>query len=301
MNSDSNPNHNLHPALDTLRGAKERYRIIAETVSDALITIDETSTILFINSAAERIFGHSMEEMTGKSLTMLMPEYLRHVHRAGIKRYLETGEKHISWKAVELPGMHKSGHEIPLELSFSEFNEDGRRFFTGIVRDITDRRLSERRLAAQYAVTRALSESDTLREAAPKILQTICENLDYEVGALWQLDREMNLLRCVETWHTQSMQEMEFETVTKSRTFSKGIGLPGRVWEQGEAAWVTDVVSDDNFPRAPFAKREGLHAAIAFPILLGSETLGVIEFFTREVRQPDEDLLRMMSTIGSQI
>lgn len=301
MNSNGNPDHNQHIALETSRGAEERYRIIAETVADALIMIDETSTILFINSAAERIFGYSMEEMSGKSLTMLMPEYLRHVHRASIKRYLETGEKHISWKAVELPGLHKTGREIPLELSFSEFIEDGKRFFTGIVRDLTHRRLSERRLAAQYAVTRALSESSTLNEATPKILQTICENLDYEVGAIWQLDRETELLRCVETWHTQSMKETEFEAITKSSTFSLGTGLPGRVWKRGEVAWVTDVVSDDNFPRASFAEKEGLHAAIAFPILLGSEILGVIEFFTHEVREPDEDLLRMMSTIGSQI
>src|SRR6266487_757581 len=93
-------------------------RIIADTASDAIITIDENSTMIFVNSAAEKIFGYSRAELLGQSLTMLMPDQLKHVHRTGLHRYLETGEQHISWKAVTLPGLHKSGREIPLELSF---------------------------------------------------------------------------------------------------------------------------------------------------------------------------------------
>src|SRR5260370_3418258 len=136
-------------------------RIIADTASDAIITIDENSTMLFINRAAEKIFGYSHAELIGQSLTMLMPDYLRHVHRAGLQRYLATGARHISWEAVELPGLHKDGREVPLELSFGEFTENGRRFFTGIARDITERRRLERRLAAQFQVARILTESDS--------------------------------------------------------------------------------------------------------------------------------------------
>ncbi|PYS60468.1 MAG: hypothetical protein DMF76_13880, partial [Acidobacteria bacterium] len=100
-------------------------RVIVDTASDAIITIDSQSTILFVNHAAEKIFGYSRDEMLSQSLTMLMPDYLRHVHRSGLKRYLGTGERHISWEAVELPGLHKSGKVIPLELSFGEFIENG--------------------------------------------------------------------------------------------------------------------------------------------------------------------------------
>src|SRR5829696_3320574 len=77
---------------------------------------------------------------------MLMPEYLRHLHHAGLGRYVETGRKHIAWEAVELPGLHKSGQEIPLELSFGEFTRDGQRYFTGIARDITERKRAEEAL-----------------------------------------------------------------------------------------------------------------------------------------------------------
>ena len=78
--------------------------------------------------------------MLGQPLTMLMPEYLRHLHSAGINRYIGTGRKHIEWAAVQLPGLHKSGGEIPLEISFGEFIKGDQRFFTGVVRDVTERK-----------------------------------------------------------------------------------------------------------------------------------------------------------------
>src|SRR5258707_4376602 len=121
-------------------------RIIADTASDAIITIDENSTMLFINRAAEKIFGYSHAELLGQSLTMLMPDYLRHVHRSGLPRYLATGQRHISWEAVQLPARHQSGREIALELSFGEITENGRRVFTAVARDITERRRLDLRL-----------------------------------------------------------------------------------------------------------------------------------------------------------
>jgi len=129
-----------------LRESETRFRTLAETASDAIITIDQDSNIIYINHAAENIFGYAVTEMLGADLTMLMPEYLRHVHRAGLGRYVETGRKHIGWSAVELPGLHKEGHEVPLELSFGEFTKNERRYFTGIARDITERKRAEEAL-----------------------------------------------------------------------------------------------------------------------------------------------------------
>jgi PAS domain S-box-containing protein len=84
-------------------------------------------------------------------------------------------------------------------------------------------------------------------------------------------------------------------------TFDRGVGLPGRVWATATPAWIPDVVADANFPRAPIAAREGLHAAFGFPVLLRGEVFGVMEFFSREIREPDEHLLPMLTTVGNQI
>ena len=164
-----------------------------------------------------------------------------------------------------------------------------------------ERRRAERRLLAEYATARALAESATLSEAAPKILQAICEALGWEHGALWSLDPKADVLRCVETWHSPSLPFAKFEAASRQITFPPGIGLPGRVWANGQPAWIPDVVQDPNFPRAPIAVQENLHGAFGFPILLGREILGVMEFFSQQIRQPDEDLLQMLHTIGSQI
>ncbi len=127
-------------AEDALVASEERYRSVVETAPDVIVTIDDASTICFINPAAERTFGYSPDELKGASLTMLMPERLRPRHNAGIERYRETGVKHVSWEYVELTGLHKSGREIPITISFSEFVQNGHRFFTGIIRDISERK-----------------------------------------------------------------------------------------------------------------------------------------------------------------
>ena len=133
-------------AEEALRDSEVRFRSVAESASDAMITVNERSEIISLNPAVQDIFGYSMAELVGAPLTMLMPEYIRHVHRAGIDRYLTTNQKHISWRAVELPGLHKDGHEIPLEISFCEWTRKGTRYFTGIVRDVTERKLAEEAL-----------------------------------------------------------------------------------------------------------------------------------------------------------
>jgi len=411
----------------SLRDLNRISRVIADTASDAIVTIDSQSKILFVNRAAEKIFGYSQNEMLSQSLTMLMPDYLRHVHRSGLKRYLDTSERHISWEAVELPGLHKDGREIPLELSLGEFIENGETFFTGIARDIseqkaarqelqkreeyfrslienaaeiitvlnrdgtrryvspsieralgynpkdligknafdlihpddanelmklftagisdpgftvsrnfrirhkdgswkfheatahnlledaavrgivvnsrdiTNRKRLEQRLTAQFQVGRTLAEAETLHEAAPMLLRAICESLGWELGQSWVRDRDANVLTWLASWRTSAQNPTEFEEASRHRTFVLGVGLPGRIWASGQPEWISDLMTDTNFPRAPFATASGLQSAFGFPIILGDELFGVIEVFSQEREAPDPRLLDMMTGIGNQI
>lgn len=288
--------------LEGLRAAEALSRTVVETVADAVVTVDAGGTILSVNAAAERIFGYEAAALVGAPLTMLMPDYLRRLHEEGMRRYVETGVKHISWAGVELPGLHKSGREVPLEISFGEFVLDGRHYFTGIARDISARKRVESRLAAQYEVTRALAESADFGGAVPRILRAVCEALGWELGLLWSLDREAGALRFFDAWGVEGQDVGEFVRASKGRTFGRGdAGLPGRVWGGGEPLWVEDLTADATFPRAALARQVGLRAALAFPVLMQGEAVAVLEFFSRELRPPDEALLAMMSHVGSQI
>src|SRR5246500_4318157 len=174
-------------------------------------------------------------------------------------------------------------------------------FFYATGRDITEIKRDEDLLLAQYFVTKVLAEAPSLHEAAPQILKNICETLEWAVGTVWKLNKKEGILRCVETWHIPTANVSEFSALTRSHTFDRGIGLPGRVWQEADALWIEDVTRDPNFPRAPIASKEGLHSAFGFPILLADEVLGVLEFFSHQIRQPDTKLLKLLSAIGSQI
>ncbi|HEY3927509.1 MAG TPA: ATP-binding protein [Candidatus Koribacter sp.] len=179
--------------------------------------------------------------------------------------------------------------------------DENHQVFYATGRDVTEQKLDEDRLLAQYSVTRVLAEASSLSHAVSPILQCICETLVWDLGVMWKLDRNESSLRCVALWHIPSISPTKFVADSLSRTFDRGIGLPGRVWTVAEPVWLEDVPADPNFPRIPFALKAGLHSALGFPILLRGEVLGVLEFFSREIRKPDQKLLQMLTAIGSQI
>jgi PAS domain S-box-containing protein len=163
------------------------------------------------------------------------------------------------------------------------------------------RRLAERRLAAQYTATRVLAESARPAEAVPELLRAVCQSVGWEVGAMWRVDARDGALHCSDLWHEPTSGAAEFAELSRRLSFAPGVGLPGRVWTSGKPAWIPDVARDPNFPRAPTASAAGLHTGLAFPITVGGEPLGVMEFFSRDVQESDDDLLRGLTAIGSQI
>jgi len=132
-----------------VRTREEFHRVVVETASDAVVSIDHRGDILLANHATTTTFGYEPSELIGRPLTMLMPEYLRNLHEAGLKRYRDTGHRHINWQGTELIGLRKNGEEFPVEVSFGEINNDGQRVFTGFIRDISERKQAEEALRAR--------------------------------------------------------------------------------------------------------------------------------------------------------
>ena len=151
------------------------------------------------------------------------------------------------------------------------------------------------------AVVRILAESPTLNEATSSLLAEIGEALGWAMGAIWEVDQTRQVLRCVDTWQAPGIDTSEFDALTRSISFAPGVGLPGRVWADGEPAWITDVAGDANFQRARAAADAGLHGAFAFPLRLAGRVLGVIEFFSGQPQEADSRLLEELVSTGSQI
>src|SRR5215207_8067373 len=166
--------------------------------------------------------------------------------------------------------------------------------------EIAERKEAEERLIANLAIAQILAESPQLEDAVPRVLQKVGETLRWQVGAVWIPDTDEKVLRCLKLWKAFAGKFARFEAESSGRTFARGIGLPGRVWSTLRPVWIPDVTRYENFPRAPVAAAEGLHAALAFPIC-GEKFLGIMEFFSDEIREPDEAMLAMFGVIGGQI
>jgi len=280
--------------------AEQLKAAIIEAALDCIVVMDDEGRICEFNPAAEQTFGYPRKKILGKLLaeTIIPPRY-REAHAAGLKRFLATGEARVMGRRVELSALRADGSEFPCELTITLTKVDGRPLFTAYLRDIGARVRAERRQAAQIAVTGVLAEAPTLADAARRILRAVCENLGWDLGTIWRVDGET--LSCVEIWHAEGAKFPEFIEATRMVEFKMGRGLPGRVWQSGKPVWLPDVTREKNFPRAKVAEKTGLRAAFGFPVSLGDNVLGVVEFFSREIREPDAELLDIFAAIGAQI
>jgi PAS domain S-box-containing protein len=282
--------------------SEARNAAILKTALDCIITMDDQGRIVEFNPAAEETFGYRRDEILGRPLAeLIIPPSRRERHNRGLAHYLATGEGPILNRRLELLALRADGTEFPVELTITRIPTEEPPMFTAFLRDLSERKRTEHRRTARLAITQILAEAATVDAAAPRILQAACESLGWDVGTFWVVDPQAQVLRCVEIWHPAALQATAFAEASRQMPFVPGIGLPGRVWASARPVWIPDVKEDTNFPRGPIALQVGLRGAFGFPMLLGKEVLGVLEFFSHEVREPDDELLEMVATVGSQI
>ena len=291
-------------ALHALQESEHRYRRLLASTTDYIFTVKVDQ-----GRAVSTTHGPGCVAVTGYTPAEYDADpnlWCRMIHEDDRPAVMDQAAKLITGEAVsplEHRIVHKDGSLRWVKNTPVLHRDEAGRVvsYDGLISDITERKRAERLLDVQYTTTRELAESRTLSDAIPKILQVICESLEWDLGAFWNYEPDANVLRCVELWHSPTAQVDEFEDVCRRITFAPGIGLPGRVWASGEPAWIADVVHDNSFPRASFAAKVGLHGAFAFPLRTRSELLGVIEFFSRKTQRPDPDLLQLFAAIGQQI
>ncbi|MDT7602453.1 MAG: two-component system, cell cycle sensor histidine kinase and response regulator CckA, partial [Acidobacteriota bacterium] len=277
------------------RESEARYRIVAETATDAIVTIDEASIIQFANQAAERIFGYTQQELLGAPLTILMPEALRHAHAHGLKRYAATGERKMNWQAVEVRGLRKDGREIPLELSFGEYAEGGKRIFTGIIRDISERKRLETEREVLFEIMQGVNDTPSLEELLRLIHRAIGRIIYAENYYVALVDRETGLL---------SLPFLLDEHDTEAAPPQKiGRGCTGYVFRTGCPILMTRDIFDDLVARGEVEVVGTAPATwLGVPLKTQSETIGVlvVQHYTDPLAYSERDV-KFLSSVGSQI
>jgi PAS domain S-box-containing protein len=169
--------HDRKRAEDELRRSEARHRVVVETASDAVVSIDESGAIILANPATKRIFGYDPEELIGKPLTVLMPGAMRKFHEAGFKRYLDTGTRHLNWQGTEMTAQRANGEEFPAEVSFGEMTVDQRKVFTGFIRDISEKKRSEEELRNTQAELARMMRVMTIGQLTASIAHEVSQPL----------------------------------------------------------------------------------------------------------------------------
>jgi hypothetical protein len=164
-----------------------------------------------------------------------------------------------------------------------------------------ERDRAEQKLHTEYSVSRILARSSSWEQAMRDVLQTICGIMNWDAGVCWKPDDRAGVLRCGEVWSASNIEAGELKSLARKMTIVRGVGLPGRVWNYGQAAWMRDIAEDANLPRLLPANQGGLHGAFAFPVMVGSSVARIVEIFSVDIREQDNDLLLAMTNIGNQL
>jgi diguanylate cyclase (GGDEF)-like protein/PAS domain S-box-containing protein len=291
-------------------------RAIIDTLPDYIYVKDAEGRFSLANKAWLRERGIGYTDIAGKTVFDVFPNELADKMAAQDAAIVKTGtpmlerEQMVVLKTAD----GKQGRtewasitKVPMRDSLGTIVGT-----VGISRDITEQKVSAQRREMEHAVTRVLNEVATFENAIPRVLQTICEGLRFTYGAYWQWDGPAELLRCAETWHVESPEIAEFVAATRDGAHeapagsgvAPGAGAGGvirNVWRSGAPVWIPEVTQVPDFRRGPAAVRAGLRCAFGFPVLAGEQPFGVMEFFSRDIREPDEALLQAVRAIGSQI
>ena len=250
----------------------------------------------WINCAWEEKLGYTPEELLSKPyISFLHPDDVPTTSAAAV-RVATTGANLMNF-ANRYRSIQGTYHWI----FWTVITSTERRLIYCVGRDLTEQKEQEARLAAQYAVTRVMASATPLISAGVDMLRAVGENLDWDAGSIWTVLKHDDVLRCTDFWNRDVVDTKEFEARTRELRCPRGVGLPGRVWETSEPAWIDDVAIDRNFPRGRSATAAGLHSGFAFPVKVEGEVIGVLEFFTRSLLKRDDKLLEMMSTVGGEI
>lgn len=281
--------------------AEERYRSIFENAKEGILQSSPSGHPQLANPAFARLLGYESPAALLAQVHDMSSQIFSSVEEsAAILRQVEqTGQ--VAEQEVRL--VHRDGHRIWVLLSVRAVRDASGKtiMYESTIEDISRRKHAERRTALEHGVARTLAEAATLPEVLPRILQTICDTLDWAWSAAWRIDPQTAVMRCEAVWYPGIVQVNNVAIQNPETTIRPGVGLPGRVWANAEPVWITDLNQESILPGPTTVEGLGLRAAFAFPIVADKHILGVIECASKELREPDLELMAAIRTIGNLI
>jgi PAS domain S-box-containing protein len=250
-----------------------------------------------VNPAWERVSGYSAEELTSRPYLEFIHPDDRERTAAEAARLANPGAETVDF---ELRLVTRQGEERWILFSAQGAQEEEAIYAVG--KDITERKLAEAHLAAQHAVEKTLLESETIEQAAPRLLAGLGVAMGWETGTFWVLNPDADELVCTAFWSADPERTARFEQARRALRLGRGEGVPGHALATSRPVWVLDISRERDFIHPELATEANLHAAMGMPILSGGGlALGALDFFSSSLRPPDDRLLDMTSTISAHI
>ncbi len=274
--------------------------MIASRTENCVIVTDSAGLVEWVNESFTRLTGYTIEEVRGRSPgSVLQGEDTDPATVAYMRERLGAGQGF----QCEVLNYHRDGRPYWVAIEVQPILDETGTLtgFMAIESDITARRDFELRNRLAYAVTRVLAESADAPSALSQVLKEMAEGLGCQFGGLWRVSIPQQLLSCTNHWSAPSLAGSRFETETLDRQFSRGEGLPGRIWSSNAPIRLAELVAAENFPRAAAAITSGLRSGFGFPIRLAGEIRGVMEFYSTGSRQPSEGMLETLTGLGAQL
>ena len=294
---------------ERVRRSDARSRSVIEE-ADAYIAMNSEGLVTGWNSRAEETFGWTHAEALGARLSSLViPPAYRELHEAGLRQALKTREGAVLNRRIEITALRKDGSEFPVELVIWPLWDDEEATFNAFLHDITARHHAAAALDWETRLTTLLqkvavasNEATDLELALRAGLDAVCTAMGWPVGHALVLDDDDDGRVVGDIWLVSDRAAYAaFELATEAIDFGPGVGLPGRVIRSGAPQWIPDLDADLEFVRRDAALSVGLRSGIAFPVLAGPDLVGVLEFFSADLGDPDERLLDVMRHAGAQL
>jgi len=283
-----------------LRASEERYRSVVESVGDTVFQTDLRGRWVFLNESWARWTGIPVQDVLGRYATEQVHPGDRAAHQRAFEalasgevdsvhlrhRYL-TAEGVTRWAEVRATLARDAGGQ-PLGAA-------------GVIEDVTEGHRTQQYEAAEQAVVDVLAHSSDLEDGMATLLAALCRTLDWDLAELWTLDEELEVLRCTDAWGGRREGLEALEAGRAGESFEVGDGLQGQAWARRVPIWASGLQEDPLFRRGDAAAAAGVRSALALPVSRAGEVLGTILFFSREEREPDPGLARLLQAIGAHL